>query len=158
MKKVVKKNINKNEIINVTISTEGKYFTITGDILKNGKISMCGCIHEEINKYFPEYKPFIDLHLSNFDGIPMYAVENGFYYYQIMNGDAKYHKIEENDEEKWKKILKEHLRINEEEFKKFETIPGIYLHTKETFTEYVDSQKPRWKKEANKAIKMLENL
>ena len=157
MIKYLDKIINDDERIKVKIEID-KYFAITGTSYFKNRLYSAGCIHDEILKYFPELKYLVDLHLSNFDGIPMYAVENGFYYYQIMNGDAKYHKIEENDEEKWKKILKEHLRINEEEFKEFETICGIYLHTKETFTEYVDSQKPRWKKEARKALEQINEL
>ena len=61
-------------------------FSITGDIYKAGKprtdsnhISG-GCIHGKIAKYFPEFKQFISLHLCDWNGIPMYAVENGFYH------------------------------------------------------------------------------
>ena len=61
-------------------------WSITADIYeqrKNGRFVWCagGCCHEEILKRFPQFKMFVDLHLSNHYGAPMYPVENGFYQY-----------------------------------------------------------------------------
>lgn len=58
-------------------------WSITADIYeqrKNGRFVWCagGCCHEEILKRFPQFKMFVDLHLSNHYGAPMYPVENGF--------------------------------------------------------------------------------
>ena len=52
-------------------------WSITADIYeqrKNGRFVWCagGCCHEEILKRFPQFKMFVDLHLSNHYGAPMY--------------------------------------------------------------------------------------
>lgn len=85
-----------DEYICVTISLDDdcenghQDFTITGDIYvankpKIGKYHLCGgCIHDEILKHFPEFKIFIDLHLCDYNGVPMHATANG--YYHLKNG------------------------------------------------------------------------
>lgn len=65
---------------------------ITADIYekrRNGRYVHVsgGCCHEEILKYFPEFKPFVNLHLSNHYGQPIYPVENGFYH--LKNSDKE---------------------------------------------------------------------
>ena len=60
-------------------------FSITGSYWYKGNRKMHdpdlgGCIHEEILKHFPEFKIFVDLHLSDRNGVPMYADANGFYH------------------------------------------------------------------------------
>lgn len=67
-------------------------WSITADIYekrRNGRFVLCtsSCCHEEILKYFPEFKPFVNLHLSNHYGQPMYPVENGFYH--LKNSDKE---------------------------------------------------------------------
>ena len=59
-------------------------FSITGTIkeLNPKKIynTICaGCIHEEIEKYFPEFKHLIKWHLCSSDG-PLYYIENTLYH------------------------------------------------------------------------------
>lgn len=61
-------------------------FAITADFWEVGKPrtdrynTMGGCCHDEILKVCPEYKIFVDLHLRDFTGSPMYAVGNGMYH------------------------------------------------------------------------------
>lgn len=50
-------------------------FSITGSIYENGTRVSGGCIHEEIEKYFPEFKHLIKWHLMSSDG-PMHYLEN----------------------------------------------------------------------------------
>lgn len=65
-------------------------FSITGSIYeakkpKEDKYYISGgCIHEDILKHFPQFKQFIDLHLADVCGYPMFALENGFYH--LKNG------------------------------------------------------------------------
>lgn len=72
-------------------------FAITADIwekdskkLTDRNLSRCGMCHEDILKKMPSLKLFVDLHLSNELGAPMYAVENGYYHLQGVNGTAAY--------------------------------------------------------------------
>lgn len=65
-------------------------FAITANIYAAGKpytdrnLIAGGCCHDEIIAARPDLKMFVDLHLSDCEGVPMYAVENGFYH--LRNG------------------------------------------------------------------------
>lgn len=41
--------------------------------------SFGGCCHDEILKWFPEFKDFVALHLCDVHGAPLYALENGLF-------------------------------------------------------------------------------
>ena len=85
---------NKDITVNIRLNDECKNghqdFSITGEIYQAGKprndrnMIMAGCCHEEILKYFPQFKIFIDLHLCDYKGIPMHAAANMHYH---MNSD-----------------------------------------------------------------------
>lgn len=119
-------------------------FSIVGDIEKkyNNKWvwQRGGCIHEEILKHFPNFKIFVDLHLSDFRGVPLYAVENGIYF--IKNNQLDY--------------VIELLRISKKELKEL----SLFVEDKNAFMYILNSLGivDRWKKEANTAIKMLEEM
>ena len=101
---------------------------------------------------FDKAKTIIEpLHLSGRDGTPFYAVENGFYYVQIANGVAKWHEPKEGDEEKYTKILAEHLRVSIEEAK---TIVQT-IKTQDEFSAVVDTMRDRWEQEAITAYEFL---
>ena len=61
-------------------------FSITGDIYQKGKpktdryFLSGGCIHEEILKVRPDLKIFVNLHLSDYDGVPMHPTANMIYF------------------------------------------------------------------------------
>lgn len=56
-------------------------FSITAQIYVPGKpdIESCGCLHDDIARYFPELAPLIKWHLCGADG-PMYYIANTLYH------------------------------------------------------------------------------
>ena len=79
-------------------------FAITGTIKRLSRgiyHTICaGCIHEEIEKYFPEFKHLIKWHLCNSDA-PMYYLENTLYF--ASNSESAKYKVGEPN--RWKKVL-----------------------------------------------------
>ena len=58
-------------------------FSITGTI-KNHIVDMGGCLHEEIKKYFPEFKYLIKWHLCSSDS-PLHYIANTKYWVKNNN-------------------------------------------------------------------------
>ena len=116
------------------------YFSVTGAAYKvnrrgerDARFRDCltgACIHATIIKALPDLSDVVALHLSDINGLPCYAVENGWYWVQEGNVGN----------------LAGLLRISRE---KAEELMSI---SKEEFVEFVESQKPRWKYEAIAAI------
>lgn len=109
-------------------------------------LGTAGCCHDKILKHFPELKIFKELHMCDHSGIPMYAVENGFYF--LKNGfQTKKGELREQ--------FCEYYRITEQQFDK--------LNKATSREEYADILQntgilQQWKKQADKAIKLLEEL
>jgi hypothetical protein len=141
----VEKKIGEREVIRVNIRLSDECnngfneFAITGDIYKNNKFQMGGCIHEEILKYFPEFKIFVDLHLRDIKGVPMYPVVNGFYFLKNKEINKLQHHLHCNEEEL--NIIKN--ATSEKEFAYLLHKCGIIK---------------KWEEEAEKGIKELEKL
>ncbi len=124
-------------------------FSITGNVYEKGKPLAdkynicCGAIGDEIVKVCPGLEIFNDLHLCDYNGAPMYAIENGFYHLNDVNN-----------------------RMTQEKFCKY------YGVTTEQYTELVtacDKQHfkillytlgivDQWKAKATKAICILEKM
>lgn len=120
-------------------------WSITADIYekrRNGRYVFClnGCCHDEILEYFPEFKRFVDLHLCNHYGQPMYPVEDGVYH--LVNSD--------------KKKAINYLRITETEYDILRNSIEDKLYFK--YLLYTLGIVNRWKEESLKAIKQLEAL
>ena len=83
-----------NCLISIRLNDECKNghedFSMTADFWKVGSPrndrtwEMGGCCHEEILKIRPDLKLFVQLHLNQFNGYPMYYFENGFYHLEHM--------------------------------------------------------------------------
>ncbi len=123
------------------------HFSITASIgeMKSGRkmdpIEICGTememksggmMHEEIIKHFPDMADLIALHLSDENGVPMYAVENGHYHLGNLGTCAHY------------------MRVTEDEL--IAALKERGISNKDNFAKWVETLKPRWKKEADAAI------
>jgi hypothetical protein len=97
-----------------------------------------GCIHEEILKASPKLKMFVDLHLCDWRGTPLYPVENGYYFLQ-----------------KDKKQAKEYLRVTDEEMEILSKCDNKQYFKYQLFALGIVE---RWQAESKKAIQVLEEL
>ena len=119
------------------------YFSITADIwiaTQSGKKDRryhepiaWGCCHDAILAANKTYADIIALHLSDIDGVPMYAFDNGYYYL--------------HNEKYGIKVAARHFRITLEQATKLQKL------TKEELEAWIETQKPRWKMEADNVIK-----
>lgn len=136
------------------IEDQKPYFSLTGRVVIKGRESVCGAIHDEILKAFPQLADIAALHLSDIDGRPMNSFENGKYW-------AGFTKWENGNAE----ILANHFRIGKQRSQDlmYEALVDkcneIKADTDEDvlpealLKEFHDRQLPRWKQEADAAIK-----
>lgn len=122
-----------------------------------------GCIHDEILKHFPEFAPFVKLHLCDWEGSPMHGVANEFYWFAGIFPDANlqdYHggtgRYGRTPEE-CKRILMESFRATEEDIA---TIAAANPRTAQEFSHAIENMgfRARWKAEAKAATRQLERL
>lgn len=129
-------------------------FAITATTWEKGKPKidkysiMAGCCHDEILKAKPELEMFVTLHLCDYKGIPMHAVENGFYHLQEGFSDTK------PDSPEFKAEFCKYYRITGQQFDR--------LNKSENKIQYAVLLEKlgildQWEEEANAAIKLLES-
>ena len=119
-------------------------WSITADIYRKAKNNRWyhysgGCCHEEILKHFPEFQKFVNLHLCDCYGAPIYAVENGYY---VMRHDGK-------------EAAKGYLRVTNEEMKQLYTAPDKAYFKYLLYTLGIVA---RWHSESRVTIHGLEAL
>ena len=122
--------------------TNHDYFSCTESLKLKNEIG-----GENYTKLFNTVKP---LHLSNQDGEPLHAVENGFYYIQCIKKTEKRFPSDDYN----LNTISEHFRINEND-------AGWLIEkvdTKEDLIKFVDSQKTRWKEEAGNALNLITEI
>ena len=140
------------------------HFSITGTTwAKNHHdLHSAGAIHEDILATLPELSEIVALHLSNAKvdpneprslGEPMHSVENGWYW----AGGTKWNGSEPNDPPNVDHLAS-HLRITKEEAEELINKVKNKEMTKEEFTNYSNSQKERWRTEAQNVISQIENI
>jgi len=117
-----------------------------------------GCCHEHILSLRPDLKPFVDLHLCTWQGIPMHCAANAFYW---LAGylDLKYVEYHGSSGSGAKsngeclRIFREHVRCTDEE------LPALLeCRSQEELQVAIEDLGilKRWKKEAKAAIRQLE--
>lgn len=119
-------------------------FSITCDAYQKGQPTTDryslygGCCHDEILKVRPDLKIFIDLHLSDAKGAPMYAVSNGYYF--IKNKPQ---------------IAQKQIRATNEQY---EILKGAEDKNHFHYLLHSLNIPAQWEAEAKEAIKLLESL
>ena len=134
------------------------YFSLTAGSEEYGY----GMLHDLILEHCPELAPLADLHISDINGVPMHAVENGWYWLKGAAGDQGSFFSEsinpEEEPEKCMQMLAKHLRISNAEAQKLiqETTRSVKrvgsITAKQEFARYIERLKPHWKAEADEAI------
>lgn len=157
--KLTTKNKNPKNYIEATailhkIGNQKPYFSLTGCVVENGRESYSGAIHDEILKAFPQLADIAALHLSDIDGKPMHSFENGKYWagftkYQDANSKhlADLWRISQDDAAG---LLYDALNDKSHEI---EVETGEIVLEETLLKEFHDRQIPRWKQEADAAIK-----
>lgn len=160
------------------IGKQDPYFLLEGEernpgISRDNGIVRCGCMHEDLVRQWPDLKELELLHLSIIDGVPMHAEANGWYWLAgVMGGlGEKYHGGSGSDggtPEQCLKIFCDHVRISESEayalIDQIQQVPsrqygpddiGAKRNNRQRrafFANWIEQQKPRWKREADAAI------
>lgn len=141
----------KDVIIKIRLNDEchngHQNFSITGEVYPTGKrgdrnLISAGCCHDEILKARPDLKLFVDLHFATAKGVPMCAIENGFYFLK-----------EGNNGKIPKEVVTYYLRVTDEEFE------ALKIAEDEVYFQYLIEKlnvPARWENEANEAIKLME--
>lgn len=130
-------------------------FAITGSGYRKGKPLTDiyniygGCCHDEIIAVRPDLKIFVDLHLSDYEGIPMFAAENGFYHLRAgFNNESP-------ESPQFKTHFCEYYRITGEQFDKLNKSRNATMYA-------VNLEKlgiiDQWREQAKKGIELLESL
>ena len=129
-------------------------FAITGNIYRierNGRRvwESGGCLHDMIVDKFPQFKIFIDLHLCDYNGVPIHCIANMFYH--IKQGFNSTPVNNPNFKDKFCK----YYRITGEQFDSLAISENKVQFAMQFSTLGILQQ---WEKQAKEAIEILEQL
>lgn len=134
------------------------YFSLTYWETGPGGYEAGGAGHEKIVARYPELADLAALHLSDIDGAPMYAEANGWYWLAgAMGGNGEaFHGGQDHSERECLAILAKHCRISEEQA--YRLRDKVWMtpdpaHMRARWVRELDKMRPRWKREAEAAIK-----
>lgn len=153
------------------------YFSLTGEVSRviarhDGQAilarepEICGCIHDELIREWPDLAPLAAMHLSGLDGAPMHAEGNGFYWLagaaasphapRLPVWGAKYHGASGDygkTPAECLKIAANHFRVAESELAPFvESRYESGAVMKARVAAFTAAQRERWQREAESAI------
>ena len=131
------------------------YFSLTGEEWKSQKhkrngwersgLQTCGAMGDTLAAVWPELDLVNRLHLADDTGAPMYAVENGWYWYTDRGGrgPSEYERIDGTPHE----IAARYLRVDPADLPEGLDRAG--------FEKFVEKLRPRWQAEADAAVAWL---
>lgn len=153
--------------------TSAPYFSLTADTWRHERGAWRedrgGCLHDLILQHWPDLAPMVALSLSDIDGAPMYALENGYYWLAgCVELGAEYHGgsgTPARSPEECGRMLRDHLRITDAEFAALlaDVLAARYAvidlpmtawrePTRNVLAALIEQLRPRWKAEADAAI------
>lgn len=145
---VAKRSVGIKCVVNIQLTKfkgQAPYFSVTGEAYRitgrQGRPPMLasGCIHDYIQQVTSRFDDVIALHLSDIDGTPMHAVENGLYWL----GQNKYQALDTEE-------AKRHFRCTDSEIIE---LLAAYKYGKQAYIDYIDKHlRPRWQQEAQAVI------
>jgi hypothetical protein len=147
------------------------YFSVTAQIASSRRWiaspRACGCLHDEIAKYYPKLAPIIALHLCDDTGTPMHAEANAWYWLAGYYGGAgeRYHgggtSYDQRTPEQCLQVFADHVRLPIEEAR---TIAEALrcdddpASSKRWLNAWISTQAGRWQAEATAGIALLDTL
>ncbi len=99
----------------------------------------------------------MDLHLSDLNGVPMHAEENGFYWLAKAAGIPQKYAPDQSELDCFAFFMG-HARLEGKAAHKILKQVKFANNPREKWNEICESMKPRWKAEAEAAISLLEKL
>lgn len=117
----------------------------------------CGCVHEEIEKTFPELAPFLKFHLSSPSG-PMHYIANGLYHHKMWGNvvagppwsEEKY--TAERTEAQHREAFCNTILYDAD---KDPQLPRMVWWDKEEMTAWLEERRPRLQAEFDDAMQKL---